>query len=145
MNKITDWIRQHQIAAFFIFAFGITCGLGFTYDAVMNQGMDLLMPLAAVATCGPALAGIIISRICNTEPKSGSAKGSWIAFLTALILSTFVFLAHNAIVNHAPLSIGLVIFISIFSIPVAYILGAAFSRVPSVRKYLASLIQVRQV
>ena len=144
MNKITDWIRHNQIIAFFMITFGITWGLGFTYDAVMNQGKDLLMPLAAVATCGPALAGIIISSICNAEPKSRSAKVPWIAFLVALILSTSVFLAHNRIVNHVPLSVGLVIFIPIFSIPVAYILSTAFSRVPAVRHYLASLTQVRQ-
>ena len=47
MNKITDWIRHNQIIAFFMITFGITWGLGFTYDAVMNQGKDLLMPLAA--------------------------------------------------------------------------------------------------
>lgn len=145
IGKLTDWIRQHQTTAFFIITFGITWGLGFTYDAVLNQGKDLLMPLAAVATCGPALAGIIVSRICNTEPKSGSAKARWIAFLIALILSTSVFIAHNAIVNHAPVSLALIIFIPIFSVPVAYILSAAYSRVPSVREYLASLIQVRRV
>ena len=145
IKKSTNWIKRHQVAAFFMITFGITWGLGFTYDAILNQGKDLLMPLAAVATCGPALAGIIVSRICNTEPKSGAAKAPWIAFLIALILSTSVFIAHNAIVNHTPVSLGLIIFIPIFSVPVAYVLSAAYSRVPSVRQYLASLIQARGV
>jgi hypothetical protein len=31
--------------------------------------MDFLFPIASIAICGPALAGIIVSRICNSEPK----------------------------------------------------------------------------
>jgi membrane protease YdiL (CAAX protease family) len=145
MNKITERIRRQQIAAFFILTFGITWGLGFTYDAVMNRGMDLLIPLAFVATCGPALAGIIVTRICNAEPKSGSTKTPRIAFLIALVISTLVFLIHNTTVNHAPLSPVMVVFILISSAPVAYIISAAASRVPAVRRYLSTLVNARQV
>jgi membrane protease YdiL (CAAX protease family) len=145
MKKITEWIRHHQIAAFFILTFGITWGLGFTYDAILNRGMDFLAPLAFVAICGPALAGIIVTRICNTEPKSGSTKTPWIAFLIALIVSTIVFLVHNITVNHETLTPGMVIFAPILSAPVAYIIGAAASRVPAVRRYLSTLVNARQI
>ncbi len=30
MDKLTDWIKHHQIAAFFIITFAITWGLGFS-------------------------------------------------------------------------------------------------------------------
>ena len=63
MNKLTDWIKSHQVMAFFIITFAITWGLGFSYSAVLNKGIVLLFPLAAVATCGPALAGIIITAL----------------------------------------------------------------------------------
>ena len=33
MNKLTYWIKGHQITAFFIITFAITWGLGFSYGA----------------------------------------------------------------------------------------------------------------
>ena len=73
MNQIVAWIRRHQIIAFYLITFGITWGLGFSYLAVY-RGQVLLAPLAFVATCGPALAGILISAVCNTQPREGSQR-----------------------------------------------------------------------
>lgn len=83
MNYLVDRIKRHQIAAFFIITFTITWGLGFSYDAAINKEMVLLFPLAIIATCGPALAGIIISAICNTQPRKGTRRTYWTAFLVA--------------------------------------------------------------
>jgi len=145
MNKITNWIKQHQLIAFFMLTFTISWGLGFSYYAMNTPGQEFLIPLAAIATCGPALAGIIVTRICNTEPMLKSGKSFWIAFPIALIFSTVVFLANNVVINRAPISPIMVIFLALFAIPVAYILSAGFSRFPSVRRYLASVYQVRRV
>jgi membrane protease YdiL (CAAX protease family) len=145
MNKLTNWIRNHQLIAFFLITFTISWGLGFSYYAMNTPGQEFLIPLAAVATCGPALSGIIVTRISNTEPMLESGKSFWIAFPIALIVSTFVFLANKVIANKAPSSPIMVIFLALFAIPVAYVLSTAFSQVPSVRRYLASVYQVRQV
>ncbi|MCK7461761.1 MAG: hypothetical protein MZU84_06725 [Sphingobacterium sp.] len=61
------------------------------------------LPLAFIATCGPALAGIIISTICNTQPREGTKRTYWIAFLVAWVVSALVFLAYNT--YHQPCSI----------------------------------------
>jgi membrane protease YdiL (CAAX protease family) len=145
MNKITNWIKHHQLIAFFLIVFAISWGLGFSYYSFNNPGQEFLFPLAAVATCGPALAGIIGTRICNTEPLLKSRRAFWNAFLAALVISTVVFLAQNVIINKAPLSPIMVILLTIMAIPVAYVLSSAFSKVPSVRRYLASVYQVRRV
>ena len=145
MNKLTNWIRNHQLIAFFLIVFTISWGLGFSYYAMNTPGQEFLVPLAAIATCGPALSGIIVTMICNTEPILPSRKSFWITFPIALIVSTAVFLANNVVINKAPLSPIMVVFLALFAIPVAYVLSAAFSRVPSVRRYLASVYQVRQV
>ena len=145
MNKMKNWIKQHQLVAFFLITFTISWGLGFSYYAILIPGKELLAPLVAVATCGPALPGIIITRICNTEPLLESKKSFWIAFPIALVVSTVVFLANNVIINKVPLSPTMMIFLAIFAIPVAYVLSARFSRIPSVRCYLASVYQVQRV
>ena len=120
MKKLIDFIKHHQVIAFFVITFTITWGLGFTFDAVMNQGKYLLAPLTFVALCGPALAGIIVTGITDTQPLSEKGKASWIAFFVALCLVTLVFLANNTFINHAPFSPLLTVFIMVSAIPVAF-------------------------
>jgi membrane protease YdiL (CAAX protease family) len=145
MDNLKNWMRQHQLLAFFLVTFGISWGLGFSYYAVNNPGQELLFPLAAVATCGPALAGIIVTRLSSTEQKLESNRSFWIAFPVALVVSTAVFLGHNIIINGVSLNPIMVVFLVVISLPVAYVLSSAFSRSPSVRRYMASVYQVRQV
>jgi len=145
MSKLADQVRRHQIAAFFIITFAITWGLGFSYDAMRDPDKILLIPLAFVATCGPALAGIIVTRLSCTQPAQDRGRAQWIAFLAALVLSTVVCLAHQALINHVPLSIGMAGFILVSVIPVAFVISAAWSPIPAVKRYLASLISLRGV
>jgi membrane protease YdiL (CAAX protease family) len=145
MNKLTAWIKRHQIVAFFIITFAISWGLGFTYDAVTNKGIFLLAPLVFVALCGPALAGLIISAVCNNQPKQGTKRTYWIAFVVAWAVSMLIFLANNTFINHAPLSPIMVGFTLVSVLPVAFVISAAYSRIPAVRNYLSSLIRLRGV
>jgi len=145
MNKLTDWIKAHQIAAFFIITFAISWGLGFSYGAVMKQGQFLLAPLMFVATCGPALAGIIISAVSNTQPRQGTRRAFWIAFFVAWGVSTLVLLANSVFITNTPLSPVLVVIGIVVVVPVAFVIGMVYSRIPAVRSYLSSLIRLRGV
>ncbi len=105
MNKITDWIKNHQVAAFFIITFAITWGLGFSYGAVLKKANTCLFPLVVIATCGPALAGIIITAVTNTQPRQGTRRAFWIAFFVAWFVSALVFITHNTLYqssSHSP-------------------------------------------
>jgi uncharacterized protein len=143
MKHLADWIRRHQIAAFFIITFAITWGLGFSYDAVLNKGKVFLFPLVAVATCGPGLAGIIVTAITNTQPKQGTKRASWIAFLIALVVSALISLASILTSNITSFSIFLLVLTLIAAIPVALVISMAFSRIPAVKSYLSSLVRLR--
>ncbi len=145
MQKLTNWIKHHQVAAFFTITFAITWGLGFSYDAVLKQGQYLLAPLMVVATCGPALAGIIISTVTNTQPRHGTRKAFWIAFCVAWVVSALVFLVQNTFINLVPLSPGVVGFSLVVIVPVAFVISMTFSRIPAVKSYLSSLIRLRGV
>jgi membrane protease YdiL (CAAX protease family) len=145
MSKLSDWIKCHQVVAFFVITFAITWGLGFSYGAVMKRGQFLLAPLLFLATCGPAMAGIIITAIANTEPRQGTRKAFWIAFLVAWVVSALVFLAHNTFFNHAPFSPVMLGFLLVSVLPVAFVIAMTHSRIPAVRGYLASLIRLRGV
>jgi membrane protease YdiL (CAAX protease family) len=145
MNRIASWIKSHQIIAFFIIAFAITWGLGFSYGAVMNKGIFLLAPVVVIATCGPALAGVIISAVINTQPRKGTKRAYWIAFIVGWGVSSLVFLSNNTFLNHAPFSPIMVGFTLVSVVPVAFVISMAYSRIPSVRSYLSSLIRLSGV
>lgn len=145
MNRLTDWIRRHPVVAFFLLTFAITWGLGFSYDAALKRNEIWAFPLAFVATCGPALAGILLTAICNTQPRQGKRRAFWIAFTVALLVSGTVFVANNTLINHAPLKPILVGFAFLLAVPVAFIIAFAWSRIPAVRSYLSSLVRIRGV
>ena len=145
MNKAVNWVREHQVIAFFVIAFVITWGLGFSYGAVINKGIFLLAPLVFIALCGPALAGIIVTAITNTQPRQGTRKVFWIAFLVAWVVSALVFLAHNKFINHAPLNPVMIVFALVSALPVAFVISMVRSRLPAVKEYLSSLVRLRGV
>lgn len=138
MRKLTDWIKKHQVVAFFVLTFAITWGLGFSYSA-FYRGMFLLLPLGFVATCGPALAGIIITALTNTQPRQGSCQSPRTAFLVAWLVSALVWLAHTTSFDQVPFSPGLVGLTLVSVVPVAFVMSMAYSPIPSVKRYLSSL------
>jgi len=145
MNKITNWIKHHQVVAFFIIAFIISWGLAFSWNAVLNRDQGLLLPLAFVAACGPGLSGIIVSAVINTQTRKGPRKTFWIALLVTWIVAALVCLANLNFIEQFPLSPMVVVVFTISVVPVAFIVASAYSRIPSVRSYLASLIQLSGV
>ena len=117
--------------------------MGSSYDAVLNKCKVFLFPLVAGGTCGPGLAGIIVTAITNTQPKQGTKRSSWLAFLIALVVSALVCLASIVTSNIAPFSIPLLLLTLVAAIPVAFVISMAFSRIPAVKSYLFSLVRLR--
>jgi membrane protease YdiL (CAAX protease family) len=143
MHDITEWIRRHQIVSFFILTFAITWGLGFSYGAVLKRSQLLLAPLFFVATCGPALSGIILTTVVNSAPRKGTRKALWLSFSVAWLVSTLLMLANSRFINHTPVSPVLIGLTVVSVLPVAFVISMAYSRVPAVRSYVSSLISVR--
>ena len=145
MKKLKNWITDHQVVAFFVLAFAITWGLGFSYNALLNHNQLVLIPLVFLSICGPGLAGIIISAITNTQQSQRSRKAFWIALITAWGIGLLVCLANLYFLENMQLSPIIVGVISVAVVPVAFIIASAYSHNQEVRRYLASLVQVRGV
>ncbi len=145
MKKPANWVGDHPASSFFVLAFLITWGLGFSYGAVIKQRQILLAPLSFVATCAPALAGIIITTVTGPRQKTGHLRAAWGAFFAAWIAAAIIFLAHSTFLNRVPLSPrwGGVATFSV--VPIAFIISRAYSRSPAMRSYLAPLVRVRGV
>jgi membrane protease YdiL (CAAX protease family) len=130
VNRLVDWIKHHQVA-------------GFSWSAVIRRQHFLWLPLCFAATCGPGLAGILISTVTNAEPRRGARRTFWIALAVAWLASLLVSLANSKLLQHfhlTPMSVGL---FAVAVLPVAFVVASAWSRNPSVRNYLASLVRFR--
>jgi membrane protease YdiL (CAAX protease family) len=144
MKGLTDWVKDKQLTSFFVLTFLITWGLGFSYSAVMQQGKFLLVPLVFIATCGPALAGIIITIIAGTPQKPAvNKRNAWIAFLAGWVVALGVFLAHFAFINKASISPTLTAIVLISVIPVAFIVNLIYTRFPVIRNIPVILLRIR--
>jgi len=143
MKKLTNWIKVHQLISFFVFAFLITWGLGYSYWAVMKEGQFLMAPLVFSATCGPALAGLLIKAMTCSHPPSGNRWIAWAVFLSVWIFVTILFLAHFAFINGAPLSPMMIGVVIISVVPVAFITSVTYTRFPLVRRLQPSLSGTR--
>lgn len=145
MDKLIAWIRRHQVVAFFVVTFAITWGLGFSWSAVLRRNQFLWLPLAFVATCGPGLAGILIAAVTNTQPRHGPRKAIWIALLVGWFVSLLVCLANAKYIQNVPLTPAMIRLFIVSVLPVAFVIASAYSRIPSVRHYLGSLVRLRGV
>ena len=79
MNQIGTWIRRRPIISFFVITFVISWGLGFSAVAVLKNEQFLLMLLAVVTACAPALAGIIVTAVGGgqSQPALGHNRARW--------------------------------------------------------------------
>ena len=145
-DSMKEWVKDHQLVSFFILTFLITWGLGFSYSAVMKQRQFLMVPLVFIATCGPALAGIIIKVISGTRQKSeGSRLKTWIVFFVTLIVSLIVCLANLVFISNIPLSPILIGIFIVSVIPVAFIINLVYTRFPVIRNFQIILARLRDI
>lgn len=143
MNNLVGWMKRHQAAAFFFITFAITWGLGFSWDAIIKRQQFLWLPLAFAATCGPGLAGLLISAAANTEPRRGPRRRFWVAFAAAWLVSLLVSLANSKFLQHSALTLKSVGLLAVAVLPVAFVAASAWSPNPSVRSSVSSLVRFR--
>jgi membrane protease YdiL (CAAX protease family) len=145
VKKLAEWIKQHQVAAFFVLTFAISWGLWIPLvPLVFGRGLYILLPLAMAGVFGPALAGIILSAVVRPAPRLGRRKARWLAFfLTCLVATTASALYWAESQEGVSVSAGLVAIAAMSALVPAFIVSSAFSRVPGVRDYLVSLVKPR--
>jgi membrane protease YdiL (CAAX protease family) len=141
LNKLSDWIGNHQLTTFFVLTFLITWGLGFSYWAVMREGRFLLAPLLFFATCGPALAGIIINMMTGSPQPQGKSWISWLVFVAVWFVAVIIFVSHMTIVNGSSVSPVATVVLAVSALPVAFIVSMAYSRFPLVKRFPQSRLR----
>ena len=90
MKRITDWIRRHQVLAFFILAYAISWSVLLLYFPFAQRdptGGVLIEPLVFFS---PALMAMLISGIAEPLPTQKRGRPRWIAFFVSWLISATV-------------------------------------------------------
>jgi membrane protease YdiL (CAAX protease family) len=139
MNKLTQWIKQHQVTSFFALTYALSWGLWLPW---MLTRIELLELLGFIALFVPALACIVIARVVDPGAAADSRWARRMAFLAAWVLVTAIFILNARSNSGIPLLAAVVVFGVVGLIP-AFVIASGFSANPGVRVRLASLVRPR--
>jgi CAAX protease family protein len=141
LQKMMDWVRGHQIAAFFTLVFGVSWPL----MALTFWGLPDSQPLQALsgklwAFC-PALIALLIAAIVEPEPKRGNGGPGRIAFAAGWLFSWLILSLNAWLVSRVTVGMGLLIAFGFCALLPAWILSSAFSCTPGIRKQFSTLLK----
>jgi membrane protease YdiL (CAAX protease family) len=142
MNKIKNWIKRNQVAAFFIGSYAITWpGLFLIYFIFPGNSLVavLSMPLAVYS---PALTASLISGIADSQPKYADSRRRWLTFILSWIVCTAILVLYGWKLMEIPLPVNLVIH-SLWALLPALAISSAFARNPGIRKLFETLLKPR--
>lgn len=146
MNR-PDWkerVGRKPLTSFFILSFVITWGVLFAFGPLYASGMRLVAPVLMLALFGPALAGIIMSRVLDPEPGEVSSRQRLLAFLLTWVIATPVFIVNPDLsregINFSP---QLVLVAAMAASIPAFVVSSAFSPNSGVRRFLQPLVRPR--
>jgi membrane protease YdiL (CAAX protease family) len=142
MRKLAEWIRQHQVLAFFIMAYVITWP-GFFLVFFIFPGNELVEVLASQVVFGPALSAMLVSGIAEPLPKHERTNARWISFVVSWILSAIVQILYFWKVYEVDVTVAHVIVSCIFALFPAWVLSSVYARKPGIRKLFSTLLKPR--
>lgn len=137
MRKLIEWIKKHQLIAFFSLTYLLAWGLMAPYMLEMGEIFEIV---AIVGLFGPALANIIISRLVSQNPTDNPRTNRWITFLATWIIATTIFTLYVKISSGIDSPFVIVVF-GLFGLLPAFVWSSAFSKFPQVQKSLSSLVK----
>lgn len=141
MTTLVNWIKHHQVAAFFIIAFGISWPL-FLLIFFIFPGNEIVKLNGLLAVFSPALAAMLVSAIVEPRPKSGSSRPRWIAFGLAWLASWLIMALYYWYVEKMKPVVAIILW-GIFALFPAWILSSAFAVTPGIRKHFTTLLRPR--
>lgn len=145
MSKICEFIKNHEVLAFFVLTYTIAWGSMVSAVPLLAGGQIpiLVVPLLMLTPFAPALSGIIVTTVVSVRPQKRNIRTQVMALLVALIPTFLVFLLNpnlRALYEYTPTVVAVSVLTAM--IP-AFIVSSGFSRNQGVRQYLASLVKPR--
>ncbi len=143
MNKITDWIKLHQVLAFFLLAYAISWP-GFLLIYFIFPGNQVVLGLSAPFTLfSPALTSMLISGIAEPQPKFERRRPHLLAIFLSWLFASVVLTLYSWKVQNMDFGAGTIIINCIFALFPAWVLSSAYARTPGIRKQFSTLLKPR--
>jgi len=141
--KVTNWIRRHQVLAFFILAYALSWSVLLIYFAFVQEdptGGVLIEPLVVFS---PALMAMLISGIAKPLPKHQGGGSRWIAFVLSWLISAAILILYAWKVYQIDEPAVTVIVFSMLAVFPAWVLSSAYARTPGIRRHFSTLLKPR--
>jgi membrane protease YdiL (CAAX protease family) len=143
MNKLTHWIKRHQVLAFFLMAYAISWP-GFLLVYFIFPGNQVVEGLSAPwVVFSPALTAMLTSGIVEPQPKYAHSHSHWIAFFLSWLFASVIFSLYSWKVQKMDSGVAIILISSIFALFPAWVLSSAYARTPGIRKQFATLLKPR--
>jgi len=136
MNNLTEYLKRHQLIAYFVLAYVFTWALLITFQPLFLEGQRTVAPLISLGIFAPALVSIGLSAVLKPRPRQASRKPAVIAFIVVWILASMIIFMNLIVNEQMDLSTPFVIFSAITGLLPAFVVSSAFSTIPGVRAHL---------
>jgi len=136
MTKLIEYLKRHQLIAYFVLTYIFTWALLILFQPLYLEGQRTVAPLISLGIFGPALVSIGLSATIKPHPRQGSRKPAAIAFIVVWILATVIIILQLTINQQMDLSTRLVIIGAITGLLPAFVGSCVFSKIPGVRALL---------
>ena len=143
MAKLIEYLKRHQLMAYFILTYLLTWICLFLFQPLYLGGQRIVAPLISLGIFGPALVSIGLSAVLKPRPREGSRKPAVIAFILTWILASLVIILYLTVNQEMDLSTLLVTVSVITGLLPAFVVASMFSRNPDVRDLLLTYRQPR--
>ena len=131
-------IKQHQIVSYFTLTYLATWVLILPY--LLTGDEQTYGILVIVGIFCPALFNIFISRIIKPERDDRTRRKRQITFLVSWIIATLIFTWHVQSTSGIQTPVAIVFFAILGLFP-AFVLASVFSKYPSIRESLSSILK----
>ena len=143
MIKLIEYLKRHQLIAYFILTYVFTWGLLILLQPLFLEGRKIVAPLISLGIFGPALVSIGLSAVFKPRPRQGSRKPAVIAFIIVWILASVIITTELIVGDKMDLSTPLVVVSVITGLLPAFVASSAFATIPGVRAHLHTYIKPR--
>jgi len=143
MQKLTNWIKHHQVAAFFIFAYALSWSVLLLYFSIFKGDSTLGVLVEPIIVFSPALMAMMISGIADPLPKHESNRPRWIVFIVSWLASTAILILYAWKVYQVHETAVVVIMSGILAVFPAWVLASAHARTPGIRKLFSTILKPR--
>jgi len=136
MAKLTEYLKRHQLEAYFVLTYVFTWTFLFLFQPLYLGGQRTVAPFISVGIFGPSLVSIGLSAILKPRTRDSSRKPALIAFTLAWIFASLIIILFLTVNQEMAMSTFLVIASVITGALPAFVVSSMFSRTPGVRNLL---------